>query len=167
MRFKYCPNCGTKLIEKEIGDEGAVPFCQSCNIPLFEMFSSSVITLVVNEYEEAVLLRQNYISNQYYNLVSGYIKPGETAELTAVREVYEEIGIHLIEVDFAGTYWFEKKNMLMIGFIAKTKKTEFRLSGEVDNAAWIPVEEALKRVHPKGSVSYALLKKYLDCKSVY
>lgn len=161
MRFKYCPHCGSKLIDREIGDEGMVPFCETCNIPLFDMFSSCIIALVINEYGEAALLRQGYISNQYYNLVSGYMKPGETAELTAEREVLEEIGVKVQELKFAGTYWFGKKDMLMIGFIAKAQKTELKLSGEVDQAEWIPAEKAIELVHPEGSVSYSLLEKYL------
>ena len=162
MRFLYCPQCGKPLIEKEIGDEGKIPFCTNCQRPWLDMFSSCIIVLVVNENNEAVLLRQNYISTEYRNLVSGYMKPGETAEETAEREVFEEIGVKLEELNLTGTYWFDLKDMLMIGFIARAKKTEFRLSEEVDGADWIPVEEAIGLVHPKGSVSYALLEIYCE-----
>jgi len=161
MRFKYCPECGSKLIEKEIGDEGKVPFCEKCKKPLFDMFSTCIIALVVNECHEAALLRQEYISNRYYNLVSGYMKQGETAEVTAEREVYEEIGIRLCSLEFVKTYWFAGKDLLMIGFIGKTKKTDFTLSGEVDFAEWIPVHQAINLVHPKGSISYGLLEEYI------
>ena len=60
-----------------------------------------------------------------------------------------------------GTYWFDKKDMIMIGFLAETHKTDFKLSGEVDSALWIPAEKALTMVHPKGSVSHTLVKEYL------
>lgn len=160
MRFTYCPDCGTKLIPKEIGDEGLVPWCECCQKPLFDMFSSCIIVLVVNEYEEAALLRQNYLSTQYHTLVSGYMKPGETAEECTRREVLEEIGIELESLRFVGTYWFARKDQLMIGFIARAKKTPLKLSGEVDEAAWINVADAIGMVHPKGSVSYALLERY-------
>lgn len=162
MRFHYCPHCGSKLAEKEIGDEGLVPFCESCDMPLFDMFSSCVIALVVNEYEEAALLHQDYISTQYCNLISGYMKPGENAELTAEREIAEEIGVKIDSLSLVGTYWFRKKGILMIGFICRAKKTEMKLSKEVDSAMWVPVEQAIGMVHPKGSVSYALLEKYLE-----
>lgn len=161
MRFKYCPECGEKLIMKPIGDEGDVPFCESCARPWFDMFSSAVIVLVVNEYGEAALLRQDYMSTEHRVLVSGYIKPGENAEETARREVAEEIGIELTDNRLVGTYWFEKKGMMMIGFIAHAKKAEFTLSGEVDSAEWVAADEAIKLVHPKGAVSYALLEEYL------
>lgn len=162
MEFQYCPDCGKKLIKKEIGDEGMVPYCDQCGKPLFDMFSTCIIVLVVNKDGNAALLRQNYISSQYYNLVSGYMKPGETAEETAYREVKEELGITVSSLRIIETYWFAKKDMLMIGFFADTDQTEFSLSREVDGAHWIPVKEAIRMVHPKGSISYALVEKYLN-----
>ena len=53
MKFTYCPDCGTKLIQKEIGDEGLVPWCECCNKPFFDMFSTCIIALVADEYAEA------------------------------------------------------------------------------------------------------------------
>lgn len=161
MKFTYCPHCGTKLIENEIGDEGMVPYCDNCRQPMFDMFSTCIIALVVNEYDEALLLHQNYISDHYWNLVSGYMKPGERAEETAAREIAEETGVVIDSLEFAGTYWFEKKGLLMIGFIARAKKQELELSGEVDAAEWVPVREALDMVHPEGSVSHALVQRII------
>ncbi|MDE6372059.1 MAG: NUDIX domain-containing protein, partial [Clostridia bacterium] len=134
MRFNYCPDCGKKLVDKLIGDEGYIPYCEGCKRPLFDMFSSCVIVLVANADNQVALLRQNYISNEYYNLVSGYIKPKETAEETAYREVQEEIGLRLSSLDFAGTFWFDKKDMLMIAFIGRSDDKDMTLSGEVDEA---------------------------------
>lgn len=161
MKFIYCPHCGTKLIEKEIGDEGLVPYCANCRLPLFDMFSTCIIALVVNEYDEVLLLRQDYISDHYYNLVSGYMKPGERAEETAAREIAEETGVTIDRLEFAGTYWFEKKGLLMIGFFARAKKQELKLSGEVDAAKWVPIKDAVDMVHPEGSVSHTLVEEYL------
>lgn len=164
MKFKYCPECGTKLVDRIIGDEGAVPYCERCEKPLFDMFSTCVIVLVVNEEGEAALLRQEYISHKYYNLISGYMKPGETAEETARREVEEEIGIRISSLTPVETYWFGKKDMLMLGFFAGADKKDFELSGEVNTARWVPVEQALSMVHPEGSISYTLVKRYLSRK---
>lgn len=161
MRFTHCPHCGRKTVLRETGDEGLVPWCGSCNTPLFDIFPACIIALAADEQGDVALLRQGYISHQYYNLVSGYIKPGETAEETARREIEEEIGLRVQALDFAGTYWFGKKGMLMIGFLARVRRAELVLSGEVDAALWVPAAQALGMVHPKGSVSYALVEKYL------
>ncbi|MDE5990561.1 MAG: NUDIX domain-containing protein [Clostridia bacterium] len=162
MRFTYCPNCGKKLIKKEIGDEGEIPYCETCNRPLFDMFSSCIIVLVTDGKDKVVLLRQNYISCDYYNLVSGYIKPKETAEECAIREVEEEIGLKIAKLEFVGTQWFDKKDMLMIAFIATADNKEIKLSKEVDEAFWEDAKVALDKVHPEGSVSYRLVSEFLS-----
>lgn len=162
MHYKFCPKCGSELAGKTMGDEGEVPFCKSCNEPFFDTFSTCVITLVVDEYNEAALLEQSYISKKYRNLVSGYMKPGETAELAAKREVKEEIGADLYSLTPVETYWFGKKDMLMIGFIGRAKKCDMVLSKEVDGADWIEIGKAVKMVHPKGSVSNSLIEAYIE-----
>lgn len=164
MHFQFCPDCGNKLTGKELGDEGMVPFCQRCNKPFFDMFPNAIIALVTNELGEAALLKQNYISDKYYNLVSGYMQPGETAEETTEREIFEEIGLKISSLRYEGSHWFVKKGVLMLGFLTCAKKADFVLSCEVDGALWVPAEKAIHMVHPKGSLSYTLLEKYLNNK---
>lgn len=160
MRFTYCPDCGEKLVMREIGDEGEVPYCERCKKPLFDMFSTCIIVLVKNG-DNVLLLKQSYISTLYHNLVSGYMKPGESAEECAMREVEEEVGIKLDSLEIVGTYWFEKKGLLMIGFIGTTTQTELAISAEVDEACWVNHADAIGLVHPKGggSVSAILVEK--------
>lgn len=164
MRYIYCPLCGAKLKEKECGDDGYVPFCINCDKLWFDTFSSCSIILVANECQEVALLKQSYISDKYMTLVAGYIVPGESAEETALREVKEELGIELDALEYAGTYWFSKNELLMHGFIGMVKKCDFKLSAEVDEAKWTPVEDVPKRIFPDspGNAAYAVYKLYMD-----
>ena len=82
MRFTYCPDCGSKLELRQLGDEENVPWCEKCRKPWFPLFPSAIIALVYDENKKVLLLQQNYISSQFRNLVSGYIVPGERAETT-------------------------------------------------------------------------------------
>ena len=40
--MKYCSECGTKLIEKECGIDGLVPYCPTCKQFRFPMFNSAI-----------------------------------------------------------------------------------------------------------------------------
>ena len=157
MRFTYCPHCGEKLINKEIGDEGLIPYCESCRVPLWDMFTTCIICAVVNEYGEVALLRQNYVSTTSYVLVAGVMKLGESAEQTARREIFEEIGQTVEDLKFIHSYPYEKKEMLMLGFRASVKKAPFRLSGEVDNVEWCPLSEASAKLR-QGSIAWQLVQ---------
>lgn len=159
MKFVHCPQCGAVLGKKEIGDEGMVPFCESCGRPWFDMPYACIIILVINELNEVALLRQGYVSDQYYVCVAGYIKCGESAEETAAREVKEELGFAVEELHYTRSYYFEKKDMLMLAFEAHVKKADFHLSGEVDRADWMTFEEAHDKMR-KGSIAIQLLEHY-------
>ena len=157
MHFIYCPHCGNKLIDKEIGDEGFIPFCENCDIPLWDMFTTSIIAAVVNEQNEVALLRQNYVSTSSCVCVAGIMKIGESAEDTVIREVKEELGLDVIDLKFIKSYPYEKKEMLMLGYKAVVKKSDFSISGEVDSAKWVKFENALSLLR-EGSIAWQLVK---------
>ena len=161
MRFTYCPHCGNKLVQKEIGDEGLIPFCEKCNIPLWDMFTTSIIAAVVNEYGEIALLKQNYVSATKYVCVAGIMKIGESAEDTVVREVAEEIGLQVMDLQFIKSYPYEKKEMLMLGYKATVKKKDFTLSGEVDAVKWVKLENALELLR-EGGIAWQLVKTVME-----
>lgn len=163
MHFSYCPHCGSKLIDKEIGDEGMLPFCEECHIPLWDMFSTCVICAVVNEYNEVALIRQNYVTTENYVCIAGFIKPEENAEEAAMREIKEEIGLNVREIQYIRSYYYPKKQMLMLGFMADISKDDFTLSGEVDGAAWFPFSKVLS-VMREGSIAWQLVKEVMEVK---
>lgn len=157
MRFTYCPHCGNKLIKKEIGDEGLIPYCAGCEIPLWDLFTTCIITAVVNKENEIALLRQNYVSATNHVCVAGVMKPGESAEDTVIREVKEEIGLDVEALEYIKSYPYEKKEMLMLGFKAVVEKSEFVISGEVDSVEWVSYEHALEKLR-EGSIAWQLVK---------
>ncbi|HWT76523.1 MAG TPA: NUDIX domain-containing protein [Mobilitalea sp.] len=163
MKFLHCPLCGEKLVPKNIGDEGLVPFCSTCDRPMFNIPYTCTLTLVVNEFDEVALIRQNYVSQSNYVLVAGYIKSGESAEETAMREAQEEIGVSVKTVRYLKSYCYEKRDMLMLGFIAAAEKCDLSISREVDEAGWFPIEEALTLLK-EGSIAMQLLEDYLEDK---
>ena len=156
MKFTFCPHCGHRLIQKEIGDEGLMPFCEQCSVPLWETFTTCVICAVVNEQNEVALLRQEYVSATKYVCVAGVMKPGESAEDAAKREIGEELGLDVEKLTYIRSYPYEKKEMLMLGFRADVRKADLRLSREVDSAQWVSFAEAPGKLR-EGSIAWQLV----------
>lgn len=161
MHFQYCPYCGSKAENREIGDEGLIPYCPVCKLPLWDMFTTCVIAAVVNENREIALLRQNYVSAAKWVCVAGVMKPGESAEEAVVREIKEELGVQVDALEYVKSYPYEKKEMLMIGYKALVKKADFSLSGEVDAAEWVSYEAAPGRLR-EGGIAWKLVKAITD-----
>lgn len=164
MDFTFCPRCGEKLRPKLCGDEGEVPYCESCKRPFFPFSYPCVICLCISEDgSEIALIKQGYVSENYVN-VAGYVKQGETPEVTAVREVKEEIGLDAISVRYVGSWYHAKSDNLMLGFECKVKKGELVLSSEVDEADWFTLESA-RNLLRRDSIGMSLLEKCLDRRS--
>lgn len=151
MHFTYCPDCGQKTVPRQMGDDGAVPYCEGCKKPLFDMFSTCVLSVVKNPAGQLALIRQSYGQQETFVGVAGYMKPGETAEEAALREIAEEIGIAAKNLRFLFSAWHEKRGQLMLCFCAETDSTDFSLSGEVSEARWFPPADACRAVR-SGSI---------------
>ena len=135
MIFKYCAECGHKLENIKCGDDDC-KICPCCK----KIYGSNpfpvVEVLVVNEFNEILLLKQNYISEDKWTVVSGYMIDGETIEDAVAREVKEETGQDVIRCKYISSYYFAPKQLIMIGFIAYVKKSRFSNSDEVDDIKW-------------------------------
>lgn len=156
MKYTFCPDCGEKLVLHEIGDEGLIPYCENCKRPLFDYFSTCVLSVVRDERGEIALIRQSYGDVTRYVGVAGYMKCGETAEQAAAREIEEEIGIRPDRVQYVLSAWHDKKDQLMLCFCADAKKSAMQCSGEVAEAKWFSPEDAYKTVR-EGSIIQRLV----------
>lgn len=156
MKFTYCPDCGAKAVLRQIGDEGEIPFCEKCNRPLFDYFSTCVLSVVRNELGELALIRQSYGDTTRYVGVAGYMKCGETAEEAAAREIAEEIGITPDKVHYVLSAWHGARDQLMLCFCADAKKSALKCSGEVAEARWFSPKEAAEIVR-EGSIIQRLV----------
>ncbi|MCR4673035.1 MAG: NUDIX domain-containing protein [Lachnospiraceae bacterium] len=163
MHFKYCPECGALLVDRDAGDDGKVPYCESCGKYWFDQFASCVIVLIYNEFDEIVLSRQNYLSEKYAVFTSGFITPGETAEEAVKREVKEELGLDLEEPEYAGTFWLARRDQLMHCFLGFCRKKPLVLSPELDGAEWVPAMDVPKYVYPEraGTAIYPMYRRFL------
>lgn len=157
MKFTFCPTCGDSLMDKEIGDEGLIPFCNSCSRPYFDYFGICIITAVINEYNEVALLRQDYVSTTNWVLVAGYVNQGESLEDAVIREAAEETGQKADKVTYVSSYYYKKRELLMVGFRCDVKKREFSKSMEVDKIKWHKLSEAVELLR-EGSIAQQLLQ---------
>jgi NADH pyrophosphatase NudC (nudix superfamily) len=99
-KMNYCDQCGEKLIYKENGIDGKVPFCPHCQQFKFPAFNSAISAIVFNPDKDKILLIQQY-GKPYHVLVAGYINKGENAKEALVREIKEELNADIIVEKFA------------------------------------------------------------------
>ena len=151
MRYTHCPDCGQKLTVRPIGDEGLVPWCEGCQRPWFDTFSTCIIAAVMNEQGEVLLQRETRRPDREV-LVAGYIKPGESAEAAACREIAEETGLTVTALRYVASYPHMEGNMLMLGFCAQAKGHVHVSPSEVVSSRWAAPDEAVRALR-EGSIA--------------
>ena len=161
MSSNYFRECGTRLVPRELENEGVVPYCPKCEQYRFPQYNVAVSMIVVNEEKDEILLIQQY-GRPSYILVAGYVSRGESLEDAVAREVREETGMTVTKLRFNRTRFFEPSNTLMINFTAYVRDAaELHPNGEIDRCAWFSPDDARASIRP-GSLAQAFLNAYLD-----
>lgn len=145
MKYKFCPLCGDELEERYSWDEGGVPYCSKDNVMFFDTPKPCIMVAIVKG-DEILLLKQSYIFENSKVLLSGYVSNNESAEEAAIREVKEEAGIHIKNLQYLGSDYVKDKEILMITFMAEYLEGEIEKSTEVEGIGWVKLCEALEQM---------------------
>ena len=158
----FCEKCGSRLTRKVCGPDGLIPYCETCREFRFPTYSSAISVLLYNPNRDKILLIQQYGRSDNI-LIAGYINKGENAKQTLVREVEEEVGLHVTDYVYNDNEYFEKTNTLMHNYAAAADSENFTLTGEVDRALWVPEVQVLDAMKP-GSLARSFAERYLKKK---
>src|SRR5574344_2690563 len=160
--MKYCMECGTKLTEKYLENEGVVPYCSTCKDYRFPIYSVAVSMIVRNKSDDKILLIKQYGGSSYI-LVAGYVNKGEAAEAAVIREMREETGIDVFATQFNKSEYFETTNTLMLNFtcMVETESLDNLNTSEVHYTRCFTFAEAVNNIKSK-SLAEKFLLNYLN-----
>jgi len=138
-RTRNCPYCGSRLTSRQ---SGHVLHCDSCGKEQFPRTDPAVIMIVAHgepgsEEERCLLGRGAIWPEGRYSTLAGFLEPGETLEDAVRREVLEEVGVEVGEVEWFGNQPWPFPGSLMLGFTARALTTEIQVDGsEIADARW-------------------------------
>ncbi|GAA1502664.1 hypothetical protein GCM10009761_00060 [Agromyces terreus] len=117
---QFCPRCGSAT---EPAESGWSRRCKADGGSLFPRTDPAVIVLVTDA-EDRVLLGSNALwETNRFSLLAGFVEPGESLEHAVVREIGEEAGLVVDDVQYAGSQPWPFPASLMLGFTARAAST--------------------------------------------
>lgn len=179
QRHTHCPLCGEPTIETKAGWTRTCPADDSEHYPRTD---PAVIMLIHDGDDLALLGRGQSWGEGRFSTLAGFVEPGESLEAAVAREVYEEVGVAIKDIDYVASQPWPFPASLMLGFTARLDG-EPRITldpVELAEAGWFTREQIaqardwtdthtppdpaarLKAISPHLSISRYLIDRWLD-----
>jgi NAD+ diphosphatase len=160
-RHRHCGVCGAPNVPARAGH---VMRCSrtGCGTEAFPRLDPAIIVLVTDSTGERALLgRQASWAAGRYSTIAGFVEPGESLEDAVIREVDEETGVLVGDVEYVASQPWPFPSSLMLGFRAVARTHEITLrDGELEDARWFTradIAAGHPALPPAGAISARLI----------
>lgn len=138
QRHQFCAVCGNK---SDIEDGGAKRTCPACSSDHFPRTDPVAIVLVQHE-DHCLLGRGPHFPPGFLSCLAGFAEPGETIEECAIREIKEEAGVTVSNVQYQFSQPWPFPSSMMMGLTADAHGRDLSLdTKEIEEAQWLPREK--------------------------
>jgi NAD+ diphosphatase len=154
----YCGRCGT---ETSLKDNERAKQCPECGFTSFPKISPAIIVMIEKE-DKLLLARSPHFPQGRYSIIAGFVEPGESIEQAVVREVMEEVGINIKNINYFGSQPWPFPDSLMIGFTAEHAEGDIKVDGvEIEDAGWYTKDE-IPNIPGTDSISGQLIRYFIE-----
>lgn len=135
---KFCGCCGGSL--KMSGQELALE-CPLCSHLVYPRISPAIIVAVTHNNQLLLARSKRFPPNQY-GVIAGFVEPGETLEECVQRELKEEVGVQVHNINYFGSQPWPFPDSLMVAFTAQSITENITIDNrEIVAADWFSLEK--------------------------
>lgn len=165
---QFCSRCASPVVHARLGERAMV--CPTCKLRQYPRVQPCIITAITRPNPQTgamqILLAHHHRYGQQkqplqYGLIAGFVEVGESLEHAVVREVYEEVNIHLTDIRYVSSQPWPYPSNLMLGFRATYAGGELMIQeDELSHADFFDLSN-LPKIPAKGSIAYELIEQIL------
>ena len=158
ISHRFCGRCGTptKLDEKDM-----MLKCPECGQNHYPRIAPAII-VAIRKGDELLMAKHSYHDNIRYALIAGFVEPGEGIEEAVHREVLEEVGVKIKNLEYQRSQSWPFPNSLMLAFTAEYDSGDIKVDGdEILKAKWFKKDEII-RYGSDISISDWLIQEFID-----
>lgn len=163
-RHRYCGSCGTPTLGVK-GGHVLVCTNPTCRHEQFPRLDPAIIVLI-SDGPRALLGRQASWPAGRYSTIAGFVEPGESLEDAVAREVLEETGVVVADIEYHSSQPWPFPSSLMLGFLARAVSQEIhRHDQELEDARWFTrsdIAAGIPVLPPAQSISLRLIEHWFD-----
>lgn len=167
VSHRFCARCGAQSEMRQAGWQRGCPSCGAQHFPR----TDPVVIMLITHGNSVLMGRSPGWPEGMYSLLAGFVEPGETIEAAVRREVFEEAGIRVGDVEYLASQPWAFPASLMFGCRGVALNREIEIDPvEIEDAIWVSREEVMQafgEAHPrllparKGAIAHFLLRNWL------
>lgn len=134
VRHRFCAECGrpTRMIRA-----GWARSCDNCAAEHFPR-TDPVVIMIAEHDGRALLGRGPGWPPGRYSALAGFVEVGESIEEAVAREIWEETGVRVAEVDYVASQPWPFASSLMIACVAEAEDDALTIDrNELEDAIWV------------------------------
>ena len=144
-RNRRCPRCGGP---NESAAAGWIRRCPVDGTEDYPRTDPAVIMAITDDADRILLGHAAHWAPRRFSTLAGFVEPGESAEAAVRREVAEEVGIEIGDLEYVASQPWPFPNSLMLAFRARATSTDIRVDGEeMAEARWFTRTELARALH--------------------
>jgi len=159
---QFCGRCGSTLQDRL--NQQHIVFerrCTQCNLFFYPRISPSVIVRIRQD-DKILMARSPHFPPGAYGLIAGFVDAGENLEETVHREVREEVGITIKNLQYFSSQAWPFPDSLMVAFTADYDSGELVLDkNEIEHAGWYRYNELPGRPSSRSSIASKLIEDFI------
>jgi len=154
---QFCGVCASRM--QRVEDERCFK-CPTCGALAYPRIAPAMMVLITRG-DDALLARHVSATSNMFTALAGFVETGESIEETVHREVMEEVGLRVHQLQYFGSQPWPFPNSLMIAFKAEYLDGEIRVDeSEIAEARWFARDELLPDVPATFSISGQLIRSH-------
>lgn len=146
MKFNYCPKCGSEDINQKTHN---LFICNKCGFNIYVNPTPTTAAIIENPQGEILLVKRKFDPMKgYWDLPGGFVEPDESLEEGTVREIKEELGVEISDIEYLiscpDEYLFQEVNYKILGIVLTGKVTDVEKitpSDDVEEAVFFKKDE--------------------------
>lgn len=151
---RFCGQCGSRM--QNVGWKMAMQ-CHTCQHRTYPRISPCII-VAIRKSKQILLAQGKNHKDGMYSTLAGFVESGESLEQAVHREVMEEVGVKVKNLQYFGTQPWPFPHQLMCGFLADYDSDEINIDeNEILAADWFDFDN-LPFIPPPFSIAGQLIE---------
>lgn len=151
---RFCGACGEPMAR--LAGERAYK-CQACHMTAYPRISPAMMVLI-RKGDHVLLAMHTASPSKRFTPLAGFLEAGESIEEAVHREVFEEVGLRVHNLQYFSSQSWPFPHSLMIAFTADYLDGEIRIDdSEISEARWFGPHDEWPEKVPHISVSSILV----------